>query len=73
MLIRNAMLIQEVAGARGALLVQNAFGFGSAKPRAIGLGLLFRLLSLGVFLETFQIDDIPHVSLHHPTSRRAAG
>jgi hypothetical protein len=70
MLIQDAMLIQEVAGARGALLVQNAFGFGPAKPRAIGLGLLLRLLSLSALLETFQIDYIPHVSLHHPISRR---
>ena len=52
MLIRNAMLIQEVAGAARALLVQNAFGFGPAEPRTIGLGLLFCLRSLGAFLET---------------------
>jgi hypothetical protein len=71
MLIQNAMLIQQVAGAVGALLVQNAFGFGSAKSRPIGLGLLFRLLSFGAFLETLQIDHIPHASLHHPTSRDA--
>jgi hypothetical protein len=71
MLIRNAMLIQEFAGARGALLVQNAFGFGSAKPRTIGLGLLFRLRSLGAFLETLQIDYIPHASLHHAARRHA--
>jgi hypothetical protein len=41
MLIQDAMLIQQVVGAAGALLVRNAFGFGSAKPRAIGLSLLF--------------------------------
>jgi hypothetical protein len=73
MLIQDAMLIQQVVGATGALLVQNAFGFGSAKPRAIGLGLLFRLLSFGAFLETLQTDYIPHAGLHHPTSRRATG
>jgi hypothetical protein len=73
MLIQDAMLIQQVVGATGALLVQNAFGFGSAKSRAIGLSLLFRLLSLSAFLETLQIDHIPHATLHHATRRRATG
>jgi len=61
------MLIQQVAGALGVQLVQNAFGFGSAKPRPVGFGLFFRLMSFGALLETFQVDHIPHACPHHAT------
>jgi hypothetical protein len=50
------MLIQEVVGAVRALLVQHAFGPGSAKPGPIGFSLLFRLMPLGALLESLQVD-----------------
>jgi hypothetical protein len=65
------MLIQQIVGAACALLIQNAFGFGSAEPRPVGLRLLFRLLTLDALLESFQVDYIRHASLHHATSRHA--
>jgi hypothetical protein len=65
------MLIQQVVGAAGALLIQNALGFGSAKPRPIGFGLLFRPMSLGALLESLQVDYIRHANLRHATSRHA--
>ena len=67
------MLIQQVVGAAGALLVPHAFGSGSAESRPIGFSLLFRLLPLSALLESLQVDYIPHASLHHATSRRATG
>jgi hypothetical protein len=67
------MLIQELVGALGALLVQTAFGFGSAESRAIRFSLFLRLLSFGALLESFQVDDIPHGGLHHAIGWHVTG
>jgi hypothetical protein len=66
------MLIQQIIGAVGALFVQDAFGFGTAESRPIGLRLLFRLMPFGALLESFQVDYIPHACPHHATLRRHA-
>ena len=57
------MLIQKLVGAAGAQIVQRAFGFGSAKSRPIGVSLFCRLFAFAAFLESFQINKVPHVSL----------
>jgi hypothetical protein len=62
------MLIQQIVRAVSAPLVENTFGFGSAKPRPVGLGLFGRLLSLAALLKSFQVDHIPHARLHHATN-----
>src|ERR1700732_1265636 len=61
------MLIQQLVGAFHAYLVQSAFGFGSAKPRSVGFGLLLRLMPFGALLESFQVDDVAHARLPHIT------
>jgi hypothetical protein len=55
------MLFQQVVRALGAPFVQNAFGFGSAEPRAVGVGLFRRLLSFSALLKSLQVDHVPHV------------
>src|SRR5664279_5377755 len=59
------MRIQQIAGAGGARLVENAFGFAAAEPRPIGLGSFSRRFALGALFKSFQIDHIPHSGLHH--------
>jgi hypothetical protein len=59
------MLIQNFVGAAGAPRVQNALGFGSAKPCPVGVGLFRRLCSLDALLKSLQVDYIPHGCLHH--------
>jgi len=59
------MLIQQVVGAVGALLVQNAFGFGAAEPRPVGFGLFRRLLAFAAFLESLQVDQVAHACPRH--------
>src|ERR1700738_2520318 len=62
------MLIQQVVRALGAPFVENVFGFGSAEPRPVGVGLFRRLLSFTALLKSLQVDNIPHACLHHPTN-----
>jgi hypothetical protein len=45
------MLIQQIAGAIAARLLDDALGFAAAKSGAIGVSLLRRLLLLGALLE----------------------
>jgi hypothetical protein len=59
------MLVEQVAGALGAPFLQIAFGFSSAEPGPIDLGLLRRLSSIGAFPESLQVNDVPHACLHH--------
>src|SRR6266851_8674730 len=66
------MLIQQLACTLGAPFVQNAFGFGAAKPGPVGVGLFRRLFSLGALLKSLQVDHIPHACLHHPTNGGSA-
>ena len=54
------MLIEVIVGAAGTKFIGGAFGFGSAEPRPVGVGLFRRLLSLITFFETLQIDQFPH-------------
>src|SRR5260370_36993247 len=62
------MLIEQLACALGAPLLQNAFGFGSAKPGPVGFGLFRRLISLSALLKSLQVDHVPHACLHHPAN-----
>jgi len=55
-----------------APFVQDAFGFGSAKPRTIGCGLLLRSVPRGALLELLQIDHVPHAGPHYAISRHAS-
>jgi hypothetical protein len=66
------MLIEQVFGALGTLFVQNAFGFGAAKTRPVGVGLFRRLFSLGAFLKSLQVDNIPHALPHYSTNKGRA-
>jgi hypothetical protein len=50
------MLIQQIFRTLRALLVQDAFGFGSAKPLPVGVSLFSRLFSLRAFFESLQVD-----------------
>jgi hypothetical protein len=59
------VLIEQTVGALGAPVFQNAFGFGAAEPRTVGIGQLRRLLTPGAFLKSFQVDQFPHACLHH--------
>jgi hypothetical protein len=54
------MLIQQVVRALRAPFVQNAFGFGSAKPRPVGFGLFRRLISFSALSKSLQVDHVPH-------------
>src|SRR6266404_9663934 len=65
------MLIQQLVRALGAPFLQNAFGFGSAKPGPVGFGLFGRLFPLGALLESLQVDHVPHACLHHPANGEA--
>jgi hypothetical protein len=62
------MLIQQVVRALRAPFVQNAFGFGSAKPRPVGFGLFRRLISFNALSKSFQVDYVPHACPLHPTN-----
>jgi hypothetical protein len=64
------VLVQEIAGAILATLIENAFGFGPAKQRTVGIGLLCRLFPFVALLESLQVDHVCHVRLHHPATRR---
>jgi hypothetical protein len=46
------VLIQQIIGAAGAVLLQNAFRLGAAKPFPVGIGLLRGLLTLGAFFKS---------------------
>src|SRR5579863_1040093 len=59
------MLIQQIAGAACAALVENPFGFRAAKPRPIGRGLLLRPIPRGALPKLPQIDQIPHAGPPH--------
>jgi hypothetical protein len=59
------VLVKQIAGAILAMLIACAFGFGAAKPRAIGVGLAGRLFSLVSLFESLEVDH-----LHHPATRR---
>ena len=50
------MLIEQVAGALGALLLKNTFGFRLAESRTIGLGLLGGQLSFSAFSKSLQVN-----------------
>src|SRR5260370_27468200 len=65
------MLTQHLVRALGAPFLQNAFGFGSAKPGPVGFGLFGRLFPLGALLESLQVDHVPHACLHHPANGEA--
>jgi hypothetical protein len=60
------VLIEQTISAISTKLVERAFGFGAAKPRAIGVGLFRRLLSFMTLLETLQIDHVPHIVPAYP-------
>jgi len=62
------MLIQQVVRALRAPFVQNAFGFGSAKPRPVGFGLFRRLISFSALSKSLQVDHVPHACPLHPTN-----
>jgi hypothetical protein len=66
------MLIEQVFRTVRAPLVQNAFGFGSAKTRPIDFGLFRRLLSFGALLKSLEVDHIPHVCPRHATEGESA-
>jgi hypothetical protein len=59
------MLIQVFTGAVGAQFLELTFGPGTAEPRAIGGGFLFRPLFRNALPELFQIDQIPHGDPRH--------
>ena len=54
------MLIEQLIGAAGLLLVQLTLRFGPAEPCTICVGELRGLIPLGSFLEAFQIDHVSH-------------
>jgi hypothetical protein len=59
------MLIEQLAGAVCALLIDGALGPGTAEPRAIGSSFLLRPLPRHALLELFQVDQIPHACPRH--------
>jgi hypothetical protein len=59
------MLVQQLAGAMGTLLVVDALGFGAAESRPIGFGLLRRMKPFGTLPKSLQIDDVPHACPRH--------
>jgi hypothetical protein len=59
-----------LVGKACAQFILRAFGFGPAKSRAVSVGLLCRLLALAAFLESFQVDYIPHA--FPPSSRKGS-
>jgi hypothetical protein len=65
-------LIEQFIGAAGPMFVQHALRFGSAKPRAIGIGERRGCFPLGSFLDTFKIDQIRHASTHYRYNRQRA-
>src|SRR3954465_8304111 len=64
------MLVQEIARTILAILIESTFGLGAAEPCSVGIGLLRRLFALAALLESFQVDHVCHVRLHHPATRR---
>jgi hypothetical protein len=56
----DEMLIEQVVGTVCTLLVEAAFGLGSAELDTIYLGLLCRLFLYGALLEALQVDQVPH-------------
>src|SRR5437899_12993183 len=62
------MLIQQVVRALRAPFVQNAFGFGSAKPCPFGFGLFRRLISFSALSKSLQVDHVPHACPRPPTN-----
>jgi len=60
------VLIQQIVRTGLALLIQRAFGFGSAEPRPVVVSLLRRGCALGALLEPLKVDHVPHGCLHHP-------
>lgn len=55
------MLIEQIAGTVGAQLIERPFGFGSAKPRPVGVGLFRRLFTLAPLLKSLEVDHVPHL------------
>src|SRR6476620_831750 len=64
------MLVQEIAGAILATFFESTFGLGAAEPGSVGIGLLRGLFALAALLESFQVDQVCHVRLIHPATRR---
>jgi hypothetical protein len=54
------MLVQKITGAACLQLIAGTFGFGSAEPRPVGVGLFRRPFPLVAFLELLQVDQISH-------------
>jgi hypothetical protein len=59
------MLIEQLAGAFAARLLELAFGPRAAEAGAIGGGILFRPLPRYALLELFEIDQVPHAGPRH--------
>jgi hypothetical protein len=57
------MLIQYLGGALATFLVELAFGPGSTKPRAIGLGFAAGLFALNALPEPLEINYFPHIRI----------
>jgi hypothetical protein len=55
------VLIEQIIGTTGMQFVERPFGFGSAEPRSVGVGLFRRLLTLAPFLKSLEVDYIPHL------------
>jgi hypothetical protein len=51
-----------------AQFIPRAFGPGAAESRPVGIGLFGRLGTLAALLESFQVDNVPHV--FPPSSRK---
>jgi hypothetical protein len=54
------MLIKEMFGATGIVLVGVFLGLRAAKPDAINFGRNGSLVSFGTFFEFFQVDQVCH-------------
>jgi hypothetical protein len=52
------MLVQQIVREFRAPLFQHALGFGATKLRAVGIGLLSRLLAFNALLKSLQIDHV---------------
>jgi hypothetical protein len=64
------VLIQQIIGAILAEFIACAFGFGPAKPRAVGVSLAGRLFPRAALLESLEIDHIAHARTPDPATRR---
>jgi hypothetical protein len=57
------MLIEQIIGTAGALLIEGPFRFGSAEPGSVGVGLFGRLFTLAPLLKSLEVDYFPHPAL----------